>query len=71
MIFINLQAENICYSVLCVFSYVAAGHERKKQRTTGAHRNTSPTASTASLPVHTEARLATSSGGGGGGTNEA
>jgi len=24
------QAENICYSVLCVFSYVAAGHEQKK-----------------------------------------
>ncbi|XP_021954472.1 MAP kinase-activating death domain protein isoform X3 [Folsomia candida] len=23
-------AENICYSVLCVFSYVAAGHEQKK-----------------------------------------
>ena len=25
------QADQICYSVLCVFSYVAAGTEQKKQ----------------------------------------
>lgn len=24
------QADQICYSVLCVFSYVAAGQEQKK-----------------------------------------
>lgn len=26
-----LQADQICYAVLCVFSYFAAGHEQKKQ----------------------------------------
>lgn len=27
----TLQADQICYAVLCVFSYFAAGHEQKKQ----------------------------------------
>ena len=25
-----LQADQICYAVLCVFSYVAAGHKRRR-----------------------------------------
>ena len=27
--YLNLQADQICYAVLCVFSYVAAGMEHK------------------------------------------
>lgn len=28
----NKQADQICYAVLCVFSYIAAGTEQRKRR---------------------------------------
>lgn len=47
-----MQAENICYSVLCVFSYVAAGHEQKKVISSKGGGALTPT-STVSAPAMT------------------
>lgn len=30
--FLSFQADQICYAVLCVFSYVAAGMEQQQQQ---------------------------------------
>ena len=30
IIAVSPQADQICYAVLCVFSYVAAGHKRRR-----------------------------------------
>ena len=32
-----LQADQICYAVLCVFSYVAAGHKKQRRPGPSAH----------------------------------
>ena len=29
---VQLQADRICYAVLCVFSYVAAGNDQQQQQ---------------------------------------
>ena len=45
------MADQICYAVLCVFSYIAAGLEHRKQQQTTTHNNQSDQA-TSSIQTH-------------------
>lgn len=44
-----LQADQICYAVLCVFSYVAAGHKKQRRPGPSAHAHVSHTPTSGSV----------------------
>ena len=58
---IMFQADQICYAVLCVFSYMAAGQERQQQQPAAARR----VGSSANVHHHLSSSGAQSLGAGG------